>query len=153
MRRRRALRPAPGTSPMPWAWARQSTISTASAWPTSAGHEHELLRYGTAALERVPGLRIIGTAAEKAGVLSFVLDGVRTEEVGDLLNREGIAVRCGTSLRATHPPALRPRKHGARVAGALQHLRRHRRSGGRAPAPASGAAPPELMTGRPAPLR
>jgi cysteine desulfurase/selenocysteine lyase len=40
-------------------------------------------------------LRIIGTAAEKAGVLSFVLDGVRTEEVGDLLNREGIAVRAG----------------------------------------------------------
>jgi len=58
-------------------------------------YEHELLAYGTAALERVPGLRIIGTAAEKAGVLSFVLDGVRTEEVGDLLNREGIAVRAG----------------------------------------------------------
>ena len=58
-------------------------------------HEHELLVYGTAALERVPGLRLIGTAAEKAGVLSFVLDGVRTEEVGDLLNREGIAVRAG----------------------------------------------------------
>ena len=58
-------------------------------------YEHELLVYGTAALERVPGLRIIGTAAEKAGVLSFVLDGVRTEEVGDLLNREGIAVRAG----------------------------------------------------------
>ena len=58
-------------------------------------YEHELLVYGTAALERVPGLRIIGTAAEKAGVLSFVLDGVRTEEIGDLLNREGIAVRAG----------------------------------------------------------
>jgi cysteine desulfurase/selenocysteine lyase len=58
-------------------------------------YEHELLVYGTAALSQVPGLRIIGTAAEKAGVLSFVLDGVRTEEVGDLLNREGIAVRAG----------------------------------------------------------
>jgi cysteine desulfurase/selenocysteine lyase len=58
-------------------------------------YEHELLVYGTAALLQVPGLRIIGTAAEKAGVLSFVLDGVRTEEVGDLLNREGIAVRAG----------------------------------------------------------
>ena len=58
-------------------------------------YEHELLRYGTAALEQVPGLRIIGTAAEKAGVLSFILDGVRTEEIGDLLNREGIAVRAG----------------------------------------------------------
>jgi cysteine desulfurase/selenocysteine lyase len=58
-------------------------------------YEHELLVYGTAALEQVPGLRLIGTAAEKAGVLSFVLGGVRTEEVGDLLNREGIAVRAG----------------------------------------------------------
>jgi cysteine desulfurase/selenocysteine lyase len=58
-------------------------------------YEHELLVYGTAALEEVPGLHLIGTAAEKAGVLSFVLDGVRTEEIGDLLNREGIAVRSG----------------------------------------------------------
>jgi cysteine desulfurase/selenocysteine lyase len=58
-------------------------------------HENELLVYATAKLLQVPGLRIIGTAAEKAGVLSFVLDGARTEEVGGLLNREGIAVRSG----------------------------------------------------------
>ena len=57
--------------------------------------EIELLHYGTAALETVPGLRIIGTAREKVGVLSFVLEGVRTEEIGDFLNREGIAVRAG----------------------------------------------------------
>jgi cysteine desulfurase/selenocysteine lyase len=57
--------------------------------------EAELLRYGTAALERVPGLRIIGRAREKAGVLSFVMDGIRTEEIGDYLNQEGIAVRAG----------------------------------------------------------
>jgi cysteine desulfurase/selenocysteine lyase len=43
----------------------------------------------------VPGLRMIGTAKEKAGVLSFVLEGFRTEEVGAALNREGIAVRSG----------------------------------------------------------
>jgi cysteine desulfurase/selenocysteine lyase len=60
-----------------------------------ARREIELLHYGTAALETVPGLRIIGTAREKVGVLSFVLEGVRTEEVGDFLNREGIAVRAG----------------------------------------------------------
>ena len=42
-----------------------------------------------------PGLRIIGTAAEKAGVLSFVMEGIRTEEIGEYLNREGIAVRSG----------------------------------------------------------
>jgi cysteine desulfurase/selenocysteine lyase len=58
-------------------------------------HEHMLLTYATAALERIPGLRIIGTAKEKAGVLSFVLDGFRTEEIGDYLNRKGIAVRGG----------------------------------------------------------
>jgi cysteine desulfurase / selenocysteine lyase len=60
-----------------------------------ARREIELLYYGTAALETVPGLRIIGTAREKVGVLSFVLDGVRTEEIGEYLNREGIAVRAG----------------------------------------------------------
>jgi cysteine desulfurase/selenocysteine lyase len=58
-------------------------------------HEHELLVHATSELVRIPGLHIIGTAKEKAGVLSFVLDGFRTEEVGDYLNRNGIAVRSG----------------------------------------------------------
>ncbi len=58
-------------------------------------HEHELLVHATNELVCVPGLHIIGTAKEKAGVLSFVLDGYRTEEVGDHLNRNGIAVRSG----------------------------------------------------------
>lgn len=60
-----------------------------------ARYEHELLIYATKWLLTVPGLRLIGTAKEKAGVLSFVLDGFRTEEVGAALNREGIAVRSG----------------------------------------------------------
>jgi cysteine desulfurase/selenocysteine lyase len=58
-------------------------------------HEHQLLTYATAALGRIPGLHMIGTAKEKAGVLSFVMDGFRTEEIGDYLNRKGIAVRGG----------------------------------------------------------
>ena len=58
-------------------------------------HEHMLLTYATAALLKIPGLHIIGTAKEKAGVLSFVIDGFRTEEIGDYLNRKGIAVRGG----------------------------------------------------------
>lgn len=58
-------------------------------------HEHDLLVYATLALQRIPGLHIIGNAKEKAGVLSFVLDGFKTEEVGDYLNRHGIAVRSG----------------------------------------------------------
>jgi cysteine desulfurase/selenocysteine lyase len=58
-------------------------------------HEHMLMTYATAALLKIPGLGIIGTAKEKAGVLSLVLDGFRTEEIGDYLNRKGIAVRSG----------------------------------------------------------
>jgi cysteine desulfurase/selenocysteine lyase len=58
-------------------------------------YEHELLVYATEALQRIPGLHLIGTAREKASVLSFVLDGYTTEEVGAALNKEGIAVRSG----------------------------------------------------------
>jgi cysteine desulfurase/selenocysteine lyase len=60
-----------------------------------AAYEHELLNYGIAGLQTVPGLRLIGTAREKAGVMSFVLDDIRTEDLGVALNEEGIAVRSG----------------------------------------------------------
>jgi len=60
-----------------------------------AAYEHDLLAYGTEALRRIPGLRLIGTAPEKAGVLSFVIDGYRTEDIGAALAKEGIAVRAG----------------------------------------------------------
>ena len=60
------------------------------------GHyEHALLEYATERLRPIPGVRLIGTAREKASVLSFVLAGYKTEEVGAALNREGIAVRSG----------------------------------------------------------
>jgi len=58
-------------------------------------YEHDLRLYAENELVHVPGLRIIGTAPEKAGVISFVLDGVRTEDVGGALDQEGIAVRSG----------------------------------------------------------
>ncbi len=58
-------------------------------------YEHQLLEYATRLLKEIPGLRLIGTAPEKAGVLSFVLDGHKTEDIGSALNREGIAVRAG----------------------------------------------------------
>ncbi|MEO6119003.1 MAG: family 2A encapsulin nanocompartment cargo protein cysteine desulfurase [Methylotenera sp.] len=60
-----------------------------------ARYEHALLVYATAALGKVPGLRLIGTAKEKASVLSFALEGYKSEEVGAALNQEGIAVRSG----------------------------------------------------------
>ena len=58
-------------------------------------YEHDLLAYGTEALQRIPGLRMIGTAPEKASVMSFVIDGYRTEDIGAALAKEGIAVRAG----------------------------------------------------------
>ena len=58
-------------------------------------YEHQLMAYATRGLSTVPGLRLIGTAAEKAGVLSLALKGFTSEAVGEALNREGIAVRSG----------------------------------------------------------
>ncbi|SEQ39597.1 cysteine desulfurase / selenocysteine lyase [Solimonas aquatica] len=60
-----------------------------------ARYEHDLLAYATQGLRTVPGLHLIGTAADKTSVASFVLDGYKTEEVGKLLNQDGIAVRAG----------------------------------------------------------
>ena len=60
-----------------------------------AGAEHELLEYATGTLSAIPGLRVIGTAVRKAGILSFVLDGVHPHDVGTILDREGVAIRAG----------------------------------------------------------
>jgi len=68
---------------------------TALGMPAIAAYEHGLLEYATRLLQTVPGLRLVGTAREKASVLSFVLDGHETLEVGQALDREGIAVRSG----------------------------------------------------------
>ena len=61
----------------------------------TAKYEQELLQYATEQLSRINGVRLIGTAREKVSVLSFVLRDRRTEEVGRLLDLEGIAVRAG----------------------------------------------------------
>ena len=58
-------------------------------------HEADLLAYGSGRLAEVPGLRLIGTAADKAAVLSFWLEGVHPHDVGTVLDLEGIAVRTG----------------------------------------------------------
>ncbi len=60
-----------------------------------AAYEHELLEYATGALEAIPGLRLIGTAPQKASVLSFVLDCAHPHDIGTILDREGVAVRTG----------------------------------------------------------
>jgi cysteine desulfurase/selenocysteine lyase len=58
-------------------------------------HEHDLLDYGTRALRDVAGLRLIGTAPRKIGVLSFVVDGIHPHDLGTILDREGVAIRAG----------------------------------------------------------
>jgi len=60
-----------------------------------AAHELNLLNYATAQMTRMPGVRIIGTAKNKASVISFTVDGVHPHDVGTLLNQEGVAVRTG----------------------------------------------------------
>jgi len=60
-----------------------------------AAHEHELLNYATERLSGIQGLRIIGTAREKASVLSFVLEGIHPHDVGSILDSDGIVVRAG----------------------------------------------------------
>ena len=62
---------------------------------TVATYEHELLSYATEAIFQIPGVRLIGTAKEKACVLSFVLDDVHAHDVGTILDEEGIAIRTG----------------------------------------------------------
>jgi len=58
-------------------------------------HEQRLLDYATAALLAVPGLRLIGTAGEKASILSFVLEGVHAHDIGTIVDTEGVAIRTG----------------------------------------------------------
>jgi cysteine desulfurase / selenocysteine lyase len=61
----------------------------------AAAWEHELLEYGTAVLSEVPGLRIIGTAPQKAAVISFSLDGVHPHDIGTIVDHAGVAIRTG----------------------------------------------------------
>ena len=58
-------------------------------------HESALLDYGTAALVAVPGLKLVGTAPQKASVLSFVMDGIHPHDIGTIVDREGVAIRTG----------------------------------------------------------
>ena len=108
-RHQRLPRHEPSLQPRPPARFEAGTGNIADAvglgaaldWLTKVGienvsrHEHELLEYGTRELSEVPGLKLIGTAQEKAGVLSFTLAGHTTHEVSTFLDREGIAVRGG----------------------------------------------------------
>jgi cysteine desulfurase/selenocysteine lyase len=64
-------------------------------WPSIQAHEKALMAHGTTVLSRLNGLRMIGTAQEKSGVLSFTLEGIHPHDAATLLDRRGIAVRAG----------------------------------------------------------
>ena len=86
-----------GTPPIAAAIGLGAAVDYLSAigMDTIARHEHALLQYATGQLNDLPGLRLIGTAKNKAAVLSFTLDGIHPHDVGTLLNQDGIAVRTG----------------------------------------------------------
>ncbi|MHC4931913.1 MAG: aminotransferase class V-fold PLP-dependent enzyme [Planctomycetota bacterium] len=64
-------------------------------WQAVETYEKELLEHATRSLREIPGIRLIGTAPEKVGVLSFILDGVHPHDIGTVLDQEGVAIRTG----------------------------------------------------------
>lgn len=86
-----------GTPPIAAAIGLGAAVDYLSAIGMEAitAHEHKLLNYATEQMKSMPGVRIIGTAPNKAAVLSFTVDGVHPHDVGTLLNQEGVAVRTG----------------------------------------------------------
>jgi cysteine desulfurase/selenocysteine lyase len=68
---------------------------TAIGLPRVAAYERELLAYGTDALSDIPGLRLTGTAAQKAAILSFVIDDIHPHDIGTILDQDGVAIRAG----------------------------------------------------------
>ena len=68
---------------------------TAVGFDRVQAHESALLAYGTEALKQVPGLRLIGTAAHKASILSFVIDGIHPHDIGTIVDLSGVAIRTG----------------------------------------------------------
>ena len=86
-----------GTPNIAGAVARGAAIDyvSASGLGRIARHEHALLAYATAEAEKIPGLRLIGTAPRKAAILSFLVDGVHPHDLGTILDTEGVAIRAG----------------------------------------------------------
>jgi cysteine desulfurase/selenocysteine lyase len=60
-----------------------------------AAYEHDLLAYATEMLSLLPGVRVVGNAAAKASVLSFIIEGIHPHDIGTILDQEGIAIRTG----------------------------------------------------------
>ena len=102
-----------------------------------AAYEHELLVYATQRLSALPGLRVIGTAPNKAAVVSFTLDGIHPHDIGTILDTEGVAIRTGHhcampvmeffKIPATAPASMsfyNTREEIDRLVAALEHTRK-----------------------------
>jgi cysteine desulfurase/selenocysteine lyase len=83
------------------------------------------------ALSSVPGIRIVGTAAQKTSVLSFVMENVHPHDIGTILDQEGVAIRTGHHCTQPLMERMRRAGHGPRIAGAVQYEGRDRRAGSR----------------------
>ena len=92
-----------------------------------AAHEAEVLAYATRAINQVPGVRVIGTAAEKCSVLTFAMDGVHPQDIGALLDLDGIAIRTGHHCAMPLHDRIGPGCQCPGLGRALHQLRGHRR--------------------------
>ena len=147
--RRPGSRRAPAASPTRSGLAPRWTTSAGSAWHPSRDTSTSCSAYATREIQSVPGLRLIGTAPDKASVLSFVLDGYRPEEVASALDREGIAVRAGHhcaqpilrryGLESTVRPSLAMYNTCGEVDLLVAALRRLAADAGRGAAPGGAA--------------
>jgi cysteine desulfurase/selenocysteine lyase len=81
-----------------------------------AAHESELLAYATRAMQQVPGLRMVGTARDNCSVLSFVMDAAHPQDIGTLLDLDGIAIRVGHHCAQ---PAIERLGHSATARASL----------------------------------
>ena len=111
-----------------------------------SAYEDELLAYGTKALSAVPGIRLIGTASNKASVLSFVMEDVHPHDIGTILDQRGRRHPDGPPLHAAADGAPGRAGHRARVAGAVQY-RKRKSTRSSALSPACARCSPELNDG------
>ena len=88
-----------------------------------AAHEHSLLEAATEAVTAIPGIRVVGTARNKAAVLSFTMEGVHPHDVGTILDRQGVAIRAGHHCAPAGNGPFRRAGHLARVVRHVQHAR------------------------------
>ena len=92
-------------------------------------HERGLLEYGTECLSSISGLRLIGTAREKASILSFILEGIHPHDIGTILDIEGIAIRAGHHCTQPLMDRFGVARHRQGFSGLLQHQGGDRRPG------------------------